>query len=83
MRARSPPRPATLCSIDSRDARSIFTGRTSRAPPAPVAIASNSSGLRVPQSRSSSGSCASASATARPMPRLEPVTRAVRAERSM
>ena len=50
------------------------TGRTSARP----AIGSNASGSRTPASTSRSGRAASASQSARPMPRLAPVTRAVR-----
>ena len=57
------------------------TGRTSRAR-AP-GTSSNFAGLRMPARTRSSGSRASASTSARPIPRLAPVTSAVRPERSM
>ena len=71
----------TLSSIASREARSIFTGRTSLA--RTTGGSSNFSGERMPASSRPSGSRASASRIALPMPRLEPVTRAVRPVRSM
>ena len=55
------------------------TGRTSARP----SIGSNALGSRTPASTSLSGRAASASHSARPMPRLAPVTSAVLSVRSM
>ena len=67
---------ATHASIDSRlgevDAHRAHLGARRR-------CGSNASGSRTPASTSRSGRAASASASARPMPRLAPVTSAVRA----
>src|ERR671912_2077876 len=95
--SRSPPviRPALLTSrstcgraaapvsIDSRDERSSATSRISAAPPAGAPGDGVPPGVRAPQRSSPSGRRASSSATARPIPRFEPVTSAVSPVRSM